>query len=70
VVVIDLPGVQLQDQTVGSPLAGVKLRIPESFVLVAAVTADAPEESLVPEAGGPNVAAVDERLSAHGKIIR
>jgi hypothetical protein len=70
VVVIDLPRVQLQDQTVRAPLAGVEVRIPEPFVLGPSMTADAPEESLVPVAGGPNVAAVDEGLSTHGSIIR
>ena len=66
-VVLNLPCVQLQDQTVRAPLAGVELRIPESLVLVPSVTTDAPEESLVPAAGGLNVTAVDEGLGAHGE---
>jgi hypothetical protein len=67
---IDLPGVQLKDQTVRAPLAGVTLRIPEPLVLVPSVTADAPEESSVPEAGELNVPTIDERLSAHESIVR
>jgi hypothetical protein len=68
-VVVDLPGVQLQDETVRAPLARVQARIPKPFVLGPTVTADTSEESLVPAAGGLNVTAVDEGLGAHGETI-
>ena len=41
----------------------------KSFVLSPSVTADAPEESLVPAARGLNVVAVDQGLGAHGRIL-
>ena len=66
---IDFPSVKLQDQTIRTPLAGVKVRIPEPFVLGSTMTADAREKSLVPAARGLNVAAVDEGLGAHDRII-
>jgi hypothetical protein len=69
VVVIDVPRVQLQDETVRAPLARVELRIPEPLVLRSSVTADAAEESLVPAARYLNVAAVDEGLGAHVTAI-
>jgi hypothetical protein len=46
----------------------VEVRIPEPFVLGPTVTADTPEKSLVPAAGGLNITAVDEGLGAHGKL--
>ncbi len=57
---IHFPSVKLQDQTIRAPLAGVKARIPEPFVLGSTMTADAREKSLVPAARGLNVPAVDE----------
>src|SRR6187402_1026143 len=66
---VHFPCVKLQDQTIRSPLAGVKVRIPEPFVLGSTVTADAREKSLVPAARGLNVAAVDEGLGAHERTI-
>jgi hypothetical protein len=68
-VVIDLPRVQLQDQPVGAPLAGVVPRIPKPFVLGPSMTTHAPEQSLVPAARGLNVAAIDQRLGAHERIL-
>ena len=67
--VVDLPRVKLQDQTIRAPYAGVKVRIPEPFVLGSAMTADARKKPLVPAARGLNVAAVDEGLGAHERTI-
>ena len=67
--VIDLPRVKLQNQTVRAPLAGVKVRIPEPFVFGSTMAADAREKSLVPAARGLNVAAVDQGLGAHESTL-
>jgi len=69
-VMIDFPSVKLQDQTIGAPFAGVKVRIPEPFVLGSPMTTDAREKSLVPAARDLNIAAVDERLGAHERSIQ
>jgi len=66
VMVIDLPSVKLQDQTVGAPLAGVELGIPQALILGSAMAAHAPQKPLVEAAGGLNVAAIDQGLGAHG----
>lgn len=69
VVVVDVPSVQLKDQAVGAPLAGVKPGIPQTFVLSPTVTSYASEKALVPAARGLNIVAVDQRLSAHTEIL-
>jgi len=66
---VDVPSVQLKDQAVWTPLTGVKLGIPQTFVLSPAMTPDASEKALVPAARGLNVVAVDQRLSAHTQSL-
>jgi len=66
VMVIDLPSVKLQDQTVGTPLAAVELGIPQTLILGSAMAAHASKKTLVEAAGGLNVVAIDQGLGAHG----
>jgi hypothetical protein len=70
VVVIDIPSVQLQDETIGAPLAGVELWIPQTFVLASAMAAHAAEKPLVKTTGGLYVVAVDQGLGPHRSDYR
>jgi hypothetical protein len=48
--VVDVPGVELKDQAIWAPLAGVKLRVPKTLVLSSAVATYASEKALIPAA--------------------
>ena len=69
VMVIDVPSVKLKDQSIRAPLAGVKLGVPQTLVLSAAVATHASQKDLIPPARCLNVAAVDQRLSAHSQSL-
>ena len=68
-VVIGVPIVELEHQSVSAPLARVVARVTQSLVLAPTMTADAAEQLLIPAARSLNVSTKDEWLSAHPKSV-